>query len=271
MNDFFQKNKFLVFGGLALSGMIVAGFYYFMNMGKQNIALSKFLEKYAAFIEDKLKLENNVLNLEIAAYIVNFISECEDYIFKQEYPELESERISNLDNENKHVYEELIFKTIEAQEKAFHESCHYSECRFGNGMADIKVIIEKAIKNNGSIQWRRESQKCKFPYFKEDLPVIERSELKKAFTEYANAILENTVIIAREIKSAQNVQNYQEIAMMNITTLKYRSKDSLKKKYKFDQKYFDILVANDEVLSKDPEILNLIDLMSNPKMENSED
>jgi len=222
----------------------------------QTYNIIHWLVKYATFIENLIEKQNKKLNLEIVAYLINFIGEIEDFLFKQHFPDLEAERINNLENPNKHVYDELIFKTMEGQDKAFHEACTFVECRFGFTMSDFKTFLEKA-NSNGSAEWREMSSKCKLPYSKEDLPIVDRIYLKQAYLEYANGIKLNASAISRLITFAQSSENYKEIAMMNIYNIKYRHRDFLKKKNKFDERYFDCLIENDDVLKKDPEIIDM--------------
>ena len=253
MNEYFKKNKLLVISGIiALSSLIATGFYYFYY--RRNITLSKWLEKYAVFIEDLLKKEKNKLNIETVAYIINFMSELEDFLFRQDYSELESERIQHLDNPE--VYEEFVYKTREGQDKIFHEACKYTEIRFNYSMIDLKEVIDKSLRNKKN-KWRVIHSRNKFPYFKEDLPVIDTKTLREAYIEYVKSVNSNADLISREVIHMENNPDYFEEGNRMIYLIKYRSKDLLKSKNKFEDKYFDSMIANDKVLSKDLDILEL--------------
>jgi len=257
------NNKIWVTGVIAaLSGLALTGAYYLYRKNQKiNKKLNKWLESYASFIEEKLRLNNNEINLEIVAYVVNFMNELEEYLFKQDYSEIEADRINNVNNVNgEHEYNELLFKTIEAQDKIFHEACNYVEERFKYSMTNLKSMIEVST-SKGVKEWNELSMKCKFPYYNEDLPNLNRYELKIIYLEYGSKLRQNANEIYKEIMKVQNDPKLQEISMLNIYNIKYRAKDNFRKTHQFNEKYLDTLVQNNKDLSNDNEIKELRELV----------
>ena len=214
-NNFFNKYKYyIIVGGAAIVTSLGYGLYCLFTGSSSNHSLSKWLEEYAKFIEGKLSKETKI-SMESIAYVINFISELEEYYFASENPNLENERLAELDNTDKYKYEELIFKTMESTDKMFHEAVNYVESRFGYTMSDLNALIHESARN-GQSAFRELSTKCKFPYDKADYPRLEREDLKKIYLEFQNGLIGNSEEVTRELTIGQANPQYQEMVMMNI-------------------------------------------------------
>jgi len=283
--SFIKGNKILLTTGLAaLSSLALTGIYFFLKRKKTEV-LNKWLEKYALFIEEKIKQSNYTLNLEIAAYIVNFLNEVEEHFFLQNYPEVEADRIASLPNncsDNKDmntsttilkgdekVYNELLIKTMEIQNQIFNEACNFLEERFNHKMVDVKNVIEASTKKSGNAEWNKLCYNCKFPYRKEDLPIIDTKSLRKLYLDFGEAFRLNKEAISNEIKNTKKNPYNKETYMLNIYNIKYRGKDSFKQLNNFSDKYLDALIDNDSELKNDNVIINMKEKIR--KMMNDED
>ena len=73
MKAFFQNNSKALVTGLvtAVSSLAITGVYYLWKRNSnKSQKLNKWLEKYALYIEDKIKDNDNKITLECVAYLV---------------------------------------------------------------------------------------------------------------------------------------------------------------------------------------------------------
>ena len=274
MDDFYKKNKkFVIATGVAVLGLLGTGIYYLTkgifgksesNENNNNLViddsevLSPWLKQYQNHIAMKLNETQNLLTIEILAFIVNFRRELEDYFLERNFPDLEKERISNLENESK--YSELINKTLQARTETIIRVDKFVEKTFCHKMENIEKAVKCSEKKLGG-SWNKIWNICNFPYDVIDLPKVTNEAIKQAYLDYYKEVKDNFKLIKNEMKLAECIPHYSDIAQEKIFKIQYRTQDRTKMKFGIDEKYLEVLINNREELLNDKDIKKMKESM----------
>ncbi len=233
----FKANKNLyITGGLALATALIYVSKSIYNKF-QKTELSSWLEDYISDVIEKTKENKNYgQSIDFISFVMNLSNELQSYLLKRQNPDLEEERIKNINNEK--AYEELVAETVELHEKSYHEASLIIKKRTGVDLENLS----QALQNFERRQIQEATRTQKKSYYDKDLPLVEVEVLKEAYIFYAKTFTQHTRIAAEQMTLAQRRPEYQEIAFKTIFQNKFLLKDLIKSKFGFDSCFFEDLI-----------------------------
>lgn len=240
-----MDKKKIIFGGFAAAAL--SGLFYYLYKRLTKVQLSPWLEEYINELAEQVKKadQDKPLPLELIAFILNLLEEVEEHIYKNENPDLDTERQNAL--VDKKLYEELVYETILLREQCLDKARKIVEGRLNVSIHNLQEIMAQSDK--AKLKTLLKENKKTYG----TLPDVNSELLKKAYVEWVRTSIVHDRIAMKNFEAARYNPDYRTIAYEMLVFNKFLLKDKIAKDYKIEEKYFDQLLVKHNLL-QDEEI-----------------
>jgi hypothetical protein len=243
-----NKNKKILYylgGGILLSAVTAGAYFLWKKL--TDVKLSPWLEEYLEEAKERISKEKDQkYSIETIAFLINLLTEIDDYLFQLNYSFLDEDRLEAF--EHKQIYTQLCMQTIETKNEMYLKAQDYIEKALKINMKSIDEILRTQEFRN----YKEAMKTCKKRYYK--LPEIDKEKLKEAYLSYAKNKMLFQNFEQEQVYIMSRNPEYKMNAMVNIAFYQTKIKDELMIKYKIEEKYLEQLIEKHDLL-KDAEVL----------------